>query len=344
MMYRLLVLTLNDLAIAFRNKTLQLVFLIPLFVFFSLKMVDQGAAGAQRVSVALLQQADYPAALLQGMAGADANFDVVWFDDAQAAELSLRKRSSDGVLIASDAPGAGIELVVLSTASLRTLLIIDGVTAVQAVAEQRNAPWISAVRALHAGEAQDQTLPTWMLMLALLVGLVILPVQVAEEKEKQLLLGVLQTPVREREWLLAKLLLGIVMSGLGVGFLLLLGGIDLDMHAALGCIAILLAGGFCFSAAGLLLGFLCRSQAGARSLGMIVYLPNLLPAALSDFSQTLGSVAPYFPSFHFYAPMRSLLLEGGRIASHSWDLAYLCATGLAMLLLAAWLMKRRWLM
>jgi len=342
MMQRLLALTLNDLAIAFRNKTLQLVFLIPLFVFFSLKMVDQGDAGPQRARIALLENANYPPALLQGVGRSDSMFDVTWLDDADAVEAALRNRSSDGALIATDA--GGIELIVLSVASLHTLAIMEGVAAVQAVAERRNAPWITTVRPLHAGDAQSQTLPTWILMLALLVGLVILPVQVAEEKEKQLLLGMLQTPMREGEWLLAKLLLGIVMTALGSGLLLLLGGVGIDVRTATGCVALLLAGGFCFGATGLLLGFLCRSQAGARSLGMIIYLPNLLPAALSEFSQTLGDVAAYFPSFNFYAPLRSILLEGGRLGSHVPELAYLCATGLAMLLLAGLLMKRRWLM
>lgn len=47
-------------------------------------------------------------------------------------------------------------------------------------------------------------------------------VQVAEEKEKKLLLRLLQTPIREVEWLLAKVLYGIILIGSAALFLQLL--------------------------------------------------------------------------------------------------------------------------
>lgn len=82
MMRNVLTLTLNDLAIAFRNKTLQLVLLIPLFVFFSLEMVDQGDSGLQRVNIGLLKSEHYSQALIDGIESADRAFDVVWLGDA----------------------------------------------------------------------------------------------------------------------------------------------------------------------------------------------------------------------------------------------------------------------
>ena len=41
MIRNIITLTLNDLAIAFKNKTIYLIIFIPFFVFLSLKLVDQ---------------------------------------------------------------------------------------------------------------------------------------------------------------------------------------------------------------------------------------------------------------------------------------------------------------
>jgi ABC-2 type transport system permease protein len=344
MMRNVLTLTLNDLAIAFRNKTLQLVLLIPLFVFFSLEMVDQGESGLQRVNIGLLKSEHYSQALIGGIEAADRAFDVVWLGDTEAAQPALQGKKIDGFLAGSAREPGSVELFVSTKTSLKTLAIVEGISALQDASEGKRKPWIAAIQPLHDSDLQRQTLPTWILMLVLLIGFIIIPVQVAEEKEKHLLLGLLQTPIREIEWLLAKLLLGIILTMLAAGLLQLLGRFAFDGSAAVSYLAILIAAGFCFSASGIFLGFLCRSQASARTLGMLVYLPNLLPAALSEFSQKLSSVAPLLPSFHFYMPMKAILLEGGGLTTYPTELIYLLSVGAVMLLLSWLLMKKRWLM
>jgi ABC-2 type transport system permease protein len=344
MMRNVLTLTLNDLAIAFRNKTLQLVLLIPLFVFFSLEMVDQGDSGLQRVNIGLLKGEHYSQALIGGIESADRAFDVVWLGDTEAAQTALQGKKIDGFLAGSAREPGSMELFVSTKTSLKTLAIVEGISALQDAAEGKRKPWIAAIQPLHDSDLQRQTLPTWILMLVLLIGFIIVPVQVAEEKEKHLLLGLLQTPIREIEWLLAKLLLGMILTMLAAGLLQLLGRFAFDGRAAVSYLAILIAAGFCFSASGIFLGFLCRSQASARTLGMLVYLPNLLPAALSEFSQKLSSVAPLLPSFHFYMPMKAILLEGGSLTTYPIELIYLFSVGAVMLLLSWFLMKKRWLM
>ncbi|TAL07354.1 MAG: ABC transporter permease [Porticoccaceae bacterium] len=344
MIRNILTLTLNDLAIAFKNKTLQLVLIIPMFVFFALEMVDQGDSGLQKVNIGLLQNTSYPRVLIDGIESADRVFDVTWLGDAEAAHASLKSKRIDGFLASSATDPGSVELIVLTKASLKTLTIVEGVSAIQDAIQGKRKSWIAGIRPLHDSDLQKQTLPTWILMLVLLVGFIIIPVQVAEEKEKHLLLGLLQTPIREIEWLLAKLLLGIILTLLAAGLLQLLGGFEFGGGTATSYVTILIAAGFCFSASGIFLGFLCRSQASARTLGMLVYLPNLLPAALSEFSQKLNSVAPLLPSFHFYMPMQSILLEGGSITAYPVQLIYLLSVGLVMLCLSWLLMEKRWLM
>jgi ABC-2 type transport system permease protein len=344
MIRNVVTLTLNDLAIAFNNKTLLLVIFIPLFVFFSLKLVDQTDAEFQIIRIGLLENTDYIPEITRSIQSADQLFEITWFNNVSAGEDWLKDKKIDGLLVKSADNTDSLDLVVLTKASFQTLTIVETISALQKAFEGKDNNWITDVRALHDSEIQKQTLPTWILMLVLLVGFIILPAQIAEEKEKNLLLGLLQTPIHELEWLMAKLLLGMILIGLAVGLLHLLGGFSLGADGGIAYIAFLLIGGFCFSAFGILLGFLCRNQSSARSLGVLFYLPNLLPAALSDFSQKLTGVAPLFPSYQFYGPIKSLLLEGNQFADFALDWLYLAGLGLVMTLLSWLFIKKRWRM
>jgi ABC-2 type transport system permease protein len=232
--------------------------------------------------------------------------------------------------------------VVLKKESLLTLSIVEKFSALQKAAEGNAVDWISDIRPLQEGGIQKQTLPTWILMLVLLVSFIILPAQVAEEKEKKLLLALLQTPMREIEWLIAKLLLGMILIFIAVLLIHVLGTFTVGNILSYGaCIAV---GAFCFSSYGILLGFLCRNQASARTLGVMFYLPHLLPSALSDFSKKLTVVAPFLPSYRFYEPVKSILLDESARSNLSLDWMYLFFVGLATFSLAYLLMKKRWLM
>jgi ABC-2 type transport system permease protein len=148
--------------------------------------------------------------------------------------------------------------------------------------------------------------------------------------------------MREIEWLIAKLLLGMILIIMAVLVLHLLS--QFDFENVLSYSAFIGAGSFCFSSYGIFLGFLCRNQASARTLGVIFYLPHLLPSALSDFSQKLTAIAPFLPSYKFYEPVKSILLEEGRISNLSPEWVYLLLVGLLTFFLAYLLMKKRWLM
>jgi ABC-2 type transport system permease protein len=230
----------------------------------------------------------------------------------------------------------------LKKESLQTLTIVESFSALQKAVEGKSVNWISDVMPLQEGGIQKQTLPTWILMLVLLVGFIVMPAQVAEEKEKKLLLALLQTPIREIEWLIAKLASGMILILTAVLFLHLLG--SFAPGNILSYIAFITVGGFCFSSYGIFLGFLCRNQASARTLGVMFYLPHLLPSALSDFSQKLTAVAPILPSYQLFEPVKAILLDSGRISAFTFEWLYLLIFGLIALFLSYLLMKKRWLM
>jgi ABC-2 type transport system permease protein len=344
MIRNVVILTFNDLAIAFKNKTLYLIIFIPLFVFVALQLVDGNEPDVQKINIGLLEKGNYPPAMIQSLQSADRAFAVSWFPNEEEGKRWLKERNGDGILVPSEKTAEDCALIVLAKDSFQTVAIVEGVAGLQRALEGKNKNWISEIRPLQESGIQRQMLPTWILMLVLLVGFIVLPAQVAEEKEKKLLLGLLQTPIREVEWLLAKVSFGIILIVIAALFLHLLTKFDFDFGGGLNYLAFLMAGGFCFSSFGVFVGFLCRTQASARTLGVLFYLPHLLPSALSDFSKTLNAVAPLLPSYQFYRPIKSILLEGGGVSDFPLALISLFGVGLFTAFLSYRLMKQRWLM
>jgi ABC-2 type transport system permease protein len=344
MIRNVVILTCNDLAIAFKNKTLYLILFIPLFVFVALQLVDGNEPDVQKINIGLLEKGNYPPAMIQSLQSADRVFAVSWLQNEEKGKRWLKERNGDGILVPSGKTAEYCALIVQTKASFQTVAIVEGVAGLQRALEGKSNNWISEIRPLQEGGIQRQMLPTWILMLVLLVGFIILPAQVAEEKEKKLLLGLLQTPIREVEWLLAKVSFGIILIVIAALFLQLLTKSDFEVSGVLNYLAFLMAGGFCFSSFGVFVGFLCRTQASARTLGVLFYLPHLLPSALSDFSKTLNAVAPLLPSYQFYRPIKSILLEGGGVSDFPLELISLFAVGLFTFYLSYQLMKKRWLM
>lgn len=341
-MRNILILVFNDLAIAFKNKTFFLILFIPLFIFVTLNLIDRPNAEADKIKIGLVQGYAYAPEITGSIKAAGKLMEVTWVQNEADGVRLLKEHKIDGILTGDKKVPGRLALLVLKKESLHTIAIVQSFSALQKAAEGRGPDWITDISSLHEGGIQRQTLPTWILMLVLLIGFIILPAQIAEEKEKKLLLALLQTPILEVQWLIAKLLLGMILIITAILLLHLLGRfgpVNLFDY-----MAFIVVGSFCFSAYGVFLGFLCRTQASARTLGVIFYLPHLLPSAMSDASQKLTAIAPFLPSYQLYQPLQSILLEDGNLASMTFDWIYLFLLGLLMFYLSYLLMKRRWLM
>jgi ABC-2 type transport system permease protein len=336
MIYNIITLTLNDLAIAFKNKTIYLVFFIPLFVFLTLKLVDSKAEQSEKINIGLIDKVVYAPVVLQAITTAGNIFRINYVASEEEGKKKIKEKKLDGLLLRSEV------LIVLHKNSIITHAIVESFQALQKAAERKNINWISEVLPLKEEGIQKQSLPTWILMLVLLVSFIIIPAQVAEEKEKKLLLALLQTPMREIEWLIAKLFMSMILIFVAVLILHFLGTFNFGVN--LSYLAFLVIGSFSFSSYGILLGFLCRNQASARTLGVVFYLPHLLPSALSDFSKKLSFVARLLPSFQFYESIKSILLDHERISNLSLELGYLLMVGIITFNFSYVLMKKRWLM
>lgn len=337
-----LILALNDLAIAVKNKTLLLVLFIPIFVFVALNLVDTTDTEVRVINLGLLQDQVYTPEMTQGIAAAHKSIAVTWLHNKEQGLRLLKEQHIDGLVSRHDDNPANLAVLVLKKESLQTIAIVQSLSALQKAVEGHPPSWIVEIKGLHHSSVQRETLPTWILMVILLVGFIILPAQVAEEKEKKLLLGLLQTPIHEAQWLTAKLMMGMVLTLTATLLLHLLSNVW-PQHL-LSYLVFILVGSFCFSAYGIFLGFLCRNQASARTLGVLFYLPHLLPSAMADVSQKLTAVAPFLPSYQVYQPIQAILLEEASITQMTFDWLYLLLLGSLMFYLAYWLIKRRWLM
>lgn len=341
LMRNILILLVNDLAIAFKNKTFFLILFIPLFIFVSLSLLDRSDTKANTIKIALVQNYAYSPEIANS-AKTSTLIAVTWVQNEAEGVRLLKEHKIDGMLTGDKETPDSLALLVLKKESLHTIAIVQSFSAMQKALEGRGPDWITSIDSLHPGSFQRQTLPTWIMTLVLLIGFIILPAQVAEEKEKKLLLALLQTPIHEIQWLIAKLILGMSLTLVALVFLHMLG--QFGPVPLFDYIAFILVGSYCFSAYGIFLGFLCRNQASARTLGVIFYLPHLLPSAMSDVSEKLSSVAPLLPSYQLYAPLQSILLEDGKWTHLFSDWIYLFLLGSLLLYLSYLLMKKRWLM
>jgi len=342
MIRNIITLTVNDLAIAFKNKSIFLILFIPFFVYISLTLVDEAGVDIKKINIGLIQSQQYPPVIVEAIQSADALFSIVLVSSEEQGNTWLKEKKIDGLLLRPEKENISLVLVVLKKESVLSLQIVESFSALQKAIEGTGINWISDIKPLQKGGIQRQTLPTWILMLVMLVSFIIMPAQIAEEKEKKLLLALLQTPMREIEWLVAKLFLGMILIFMAVLFLHLMGRFSFGNVASY--VAFIGVGSFCFSAYGIFLGFLCQSQADARTLGVIFYLPHLLPSALSEFSQKLSTVAPFLPSYPLFESIRSILLDDRAISTLFPAWIYLFFVGLLTFFMSYLLMKKRWRM
>ncbi|MBN8536975.1 MAG: ABC transporter permease [Deltaproteobacteria bacterium] len=340
MLRNIFILVLNDFAIAIRNKSFYLILFIPVFIFVALHLSDKTGSGFNILKISLVRGHDYPPQVVKALQSVPQNIEVKWVMSEDEGQSFLREHKIDSVLLKSKM-GDALSLLVLRKDSAQSIASAQMISKLQKIYEKAKPNWVSEVRSLREGNIQKQTLPTWILMVILLVAFIILPAQVAEEKEKRQLLAILQTPIHELEWIAAKILMGIGLCLISVFLLQSLGNITISNF--IGYLAFVILGGYCFCAFGILLGFLCRSQASARTLGLVFYLPLMMPAALSDFSTQLSGLFPFFPTYQFYEPIQELLFENREVTSHIFPWIYLFAFGSTLLGMSYLFLKKRWL-
>ncbi len=331
----------HDMAVAFKNNTFILLVCIPLFVYGTLLLVDGSEASSYAIKLGYLGASGKEAPIRAMLESVPEFFSVRTVADRADGSKLLEEGALDALLIPDAMNASRVSLLVFKKNSSAVSEMVQRLQAVQIAAKGNGSNWITGIEALRTESVSSEALPTWILMVVLLVAFFIIPAQVAEEKEKQWLSGLLQTPMREEEWLCAKLVYGQILMCIPLIALHIIGKTGVPPLAY--GVTILL-GSFCFSALGITVGLVCRNQATARTAGVICYLPLLLPVALFDSSKALRAIAPFMPSFALYNPVRKILLSGVQSAVFPAEWIVLAALGLLGLALSLRLLKTRYLM
>ncbi|MBC7419967.1 MAG: ABC transporter permease [Bdellovibrio sp.] len=341
-MKNIFILLFHDFAFAIKSKSIYLVFFIPLFVFASEYLLDQSKTEPEKLKIAVVTTESGSSPIFQMLQEAGKKVEIIVAKNEAEGRQLISDHSVQAVVLGTNPPSKQLSLIVLRRDSVETLATLQLFSALQRIHEKNNPSWISEIKSLREGGLRSLTLTTWILMLVLLVGFIILPAQVAEEKEKKLILALLQTPINEKQWLISKILFGILLSLASIILLMFLS--RFNPKNALASFAFLALGSYCFSAAGIFLGLLCRHQASARTLGFIFYLPLLLPSALSDFSKKLTVIAPFLPSYQFFSPLHDLFFAETSLTAMIFPMTYLMVLGSVLLGFSYLLMQKRWLM
>lgn len=108
-----LVLTLNDLAIAVKNKTLLLVLFIPIFVFVALNLVDSTDAEVSVINIGMLQDQVYTAEMTQAIKAAHKSIAVTWLHNKEQGLRLLKEQQIDGLVSRHDDNPASLTVLVL---------------------------------------------------------------------------------------------------------------------------------------------------------------------------------------------------------------------------------------
>ncbi len=120
-MKKTLVLALNDLASAVKNKTLLLVLFIPLFVFISLNLVDKADSQAEQIKIGLLENYAYAPEISDSIQAAPESIAVTWLADQEHGLQLLKEHKINGILTNDTQDTGKLALLVLKKPSIRSL-------------------------------------------------------------------------------------------------------------------------------------------------------------------------------------------------------------------------------
>jgi ABC-2 type transport system permease protein len=151
MIRNIITLTLNDLAIAFKNKSIFLILFIPFFVYISLMLVDEAGVEIKRVNIGLIQSQHYPPVILESIQSADKLFSILTVSSKEEGNQWLKEKKIDGLLLRPEKDKISLVLVVLKKESVLSLQIVESFSALQKAVEGNGINWISDIKPLQEG-------------------------------------------------------------------------------------------------------------------------------------------------------------------------------------------------
>ena len=169
-----------------------------------------------------------------------------------------------------------------------------------------------------AGYGQiDLSLPGYIGMIVGTVGMLGIPMTLANYRDNGVLRRLSASPVRASSLLWAQVVTQVVMTGIGIALLLGVGSLLFDLRVPAGGLAIVpaaIVGGLSFFAVGFVLAGVLPNARAAQAVGMAVFYPMLFlsGAAMPRFLMPEGvrRVAQVMPLTHVVKLMEELWIAG----------------------------------
>ncbi len=193
----------------------------------------------------------------------------------------------------------------------------------------------------YAGEQlpfRDQAKPLWI-SLVLLVEMMALAFLIIEEKQTGAINAILVTPTTASEVFTAKTVVGTVLTSVEAGLVLTLMGeigagiVPVMMNIVLGAI---LVTGFAF-----LIATPARDLKSSFSWIMIPYIVFMVPPMTVIYPQVASPLVKVLPSFYLADTFNKVLNQGAGLGGVWMNLAILAAFDVVILLVGAWVLRRR---
>nr|WP_326167228.1 ABC transporter permease [uncultured Lachnoclostridium sp.] len=151
----------------------------------------------------------------------------------------------------------------------------------------------------------------------------ILPVMIAEEKEKYTLRSLMMARVRGQEFLASKLLVCLLMTLLDAAAVFFITGGDMKDFPVYTGAVLLASAGLCFL--GALAGLLARDQASAGTIGAPLMLLTMLPPLFGGLNETLEKVSVAVPNTSFQTIYNGVTQDQELLAKNNLIALGVCA-------------------
>ncbi|MFW5980545.1 MAG: ABC transporter permease [Halanaerobiaceae bacterium] len=292
----------KDLVESLRNKTILIVLLLPLFASL-LFAVLSGVEGSRHFDIGVIEKDGQLGDFIEENTG---NLKVRSVKKLNSGKKLLKRGEIDSLIVRTGKKD--YKNYINSQRSLKYFILKENLESIiskfMKIEPELNLQFIP----VNTSRAAQALLPTWMTISIAMIGILIISGNLAEEKENKTLDAIRISPISGFNILVGKGIFGVLLSFFTVFIMLIVNWAIPDFLTFLGFIIIVIIASILFSAIGLLIGILVKTQTAARSLGTIIYFPMIFPAFVYDLSDFTHFVAKFFPSYYLYRGLEKIFL------------------------------------
>ena len=290
---------------AFRNKTILIVFIIPLIASLLFTLI--GNSTQKNFNIGLIQD---NVNLKNFISNNVSNFNIYSYANTKSGKKAIQEGEISGLIIDKSKNNNPEFKFFVDEQKPNTYMFLKSNIKEMLHYYLNIEPNIQLeVVGMNNSNLDISFIPMWITITMSLIGILVVAGNFAEEKENKTLDALLVTPTKDIHILIGKALFGIVFIFFTVFFMFILNRIEIiNFIQSINLFLLILSASICLTAIGLFIGVVSESQTSARSIGTMVYFPILFPTLISDLSSFTERLAHFFPTYYLYSGLNKILL------------------------------------